>query len=82
MRFPGAPYITIVFDPLTSTEVMSDYVTFYKDETCTQQWGQFSGTPVYAVLLVRAKMRAQHRFLCDQRALAGRDGVATVHYPG
>eukprot|EP00467_Chlorarachnion_reptans_P010822 CAMPEP_0114525784 /NCGR_PEP_ID=MMETSP0109-20121206/22631_1 /TAXON_ID=29199 /ORGANISM="Chlorarachnion reptans, Strain CCCM449" /LENGTH=5518 /DNA_ID=CAMNT_0001707433 /DNA_START=63 /DNA_END=16619 /DNA_ORIENTATION=+ len=40
VRFPGAPYISIYFDEKSSTEEFSDFVTIYKDESCTTFWGK------------------------------------------
>jgi hypothetical protein len=37
---PGALSLTITFDALTSTEQTCDYVTLYKDSTCTASWGE------------------------------------------
>eukprot|EP00466_Bigelowiella_natans_P015194 jgi/Bigna1/85176/estExt_fgenesh1_pg.C_20373 len=46
VRFPGTPYISIYFDEKCATEEYSDFVTIYKDESCTSFWGKerkFSG---------------------------------------
>ncbi|KNC47257.1 uncharacterized protein AMSG_03687 [Thecamonas trahens ATCC 50062] len=48
VSFPGAPYITLYFDPKTSTEASADYITIYKDASCTSYWGRgkrMSGSP-------------------------------------
>jgi hypothetical protein len=43
VRFPGAEYVTINFDPRSKTEESEgephDYVTIYKDASCTDHWG-------------------------------------------
>jgi thiol-disulfide isomerase/thioredoxin len=43
VRFPGAEYVTVSFDSMCSTEESEndphDYVTIYKDATCTDHWG-------------------------------------------
>ena len=39
VHFPGAPHMTLTFDPRCVTERGSDYVVIYKDETLTDTWG-------------------------------------------
>ena len=40
ISFPQAPYITICFDTDTALDTDGDFITFYRDESCTEHWGQ------------------------------------------
>jgi hypothetical protein len=40
VTFPGVQYIAIYFDERTSTEKGSDWLSFFKDTTCTDFWGE------------------------------------------
>lgn len=39
VSFPGAPWLRIEFSDRTKTEPGNDYVTIYKDSSCTEHWG-------------------------------------------
>ena len=48
VSFPGATSILLEFDPETSTEAGEDFITIYKDASCTDYWGTsktMSGRP-------------------------------------
>ena len=48
VSFPGVMSISILFDPETSTEPGEDFITIYKDSSCTDYWGTskvMSGRP-------------------------------------
>jgi hypothetical protein len=40
VSFPGASYLVLTFDPKTSTEDGQDYITFFKDSTHSEFWGE------------------------------------------